>query len=49
MYSFIETSEMIKLRLSVDINLSKDVLGVAAVTATVGAFQYCKSNHKKSD
>ena len=39
---------MIKLRLSVDISLSEVILGVAGVTATVCAFQYFKSKHKKS-
>ena len=47
-YSFIVTIEMIKVRLSVDISLSKVILGVASVTATVGALQYFKSKHKKS-
>jgi len=47
-YSFIKTSEMIKLKLSLEISLSKVILGVAGVTATVCAFQYFKLKHKKS-
>ena len=39
---------MTKLKLSVDISFIKVILGVAAVTTTVCAFQYFKSKHKKS-
>ena len=39
---------MIKLGLSLEIRLSKVILGVAGVTATFCAFQYFKTKHKKS-
>ena len=39
---------MIKFRLSFDISFSKVILGVAGATATVCAFLYFKSKHKKS-
>ena len=38
---------MLKLRLSVDISLSKVMLGVAGISATVCAFQYFMSNNNK--
>ena len=38
---------LIKLGLSVDISLSKVILGVAGITATICAFQYFDSKKKK--